>query len=428
MSQAAKQILTVMLIVFLIAAVGVAFIVSLKNSSLAKEKVMLTKQLSDAQVRETAKLSEFSQLQEKFNAVEKEKNDLVAKIGSVGGNIDEIGAKIKELTRERDDAKTRMTALQKERDDLASKLDEKSKAVAQMATQNAQMATKSADAANSTDEASSQEKPPAGGSPDDEDYWAKILKAKAELKMQLDDLKDELSKSALEVSDLKKQNSDLQLEISKLNKDKEAIAREIKYGNDLAKNLSIELARAQNEKKFMLDRMNSIGEENNNLHEQLKNLTSTKVGLEKNIVKLQGDKKQIESKLMETEGVIQNRVEQIYQLKDTLEKDFKPSTKNSRTGEIELSPIVVNSGDKGVNEVKAAPVGQSGNVVSINSDNNFVIVNLGEDSGVKIGDKLNIYRGAEYIAGLEVIQVRKDICAADIKSKVKDIEVGDTVR
>ncbi len=426
MSQAAKQILTGMLVVFLLAAVGVALIVSLKNSSLAKEKAMLTKQLSDAQARETTKLSEFSQLQEKFNAVEKEKNELVAKIGSVGGNIDEIGSKIKELTRERDDFKTRATTLQKERDDLAAKLDEKSKAVAQMATQSAQIATKS-DAGAEGGEAA-EENPPANGSGDEEDYWAKILKAKAELKMQLDDLKDQLSKSALDVSDLKKQNSDLQLEISKLNKDKEAIAREIKYGNDLAKNLSIELARAQNEKKFMADRMNKIGEENNNLHEQLKNLTSTKIGLEKNIVKLQGDKKQIEEKLFETEGVIQNRVEQIYQLKDTLEKDFKPSTKNSRTGEIELSPIVVNGADKGANEVKAGPVGQSGNVVSINSDNNFVIVNLGEDSGVKIGDKLNIYRGAEYIAGLEVIQVRKDICAADIKSKMVDIEVGDTVR
>jgi len=294
-----------------------------------------------------------------------------------------------------------------------------------MASQNEQAVTRPAGSADQEMADVDAAKP---GSPDDEEYWAKILKAKAELKMQLDEMKDDLSKSALEVSELKKRNSDLQLEISKLSQDKEAIAREIKYGNDLAKNLSIELARAQNEKKFMLDRMNNIGQENNNLHEQLKNLTQTKVGLEKNIVKLQGDKKQIESKLFETEGVIQNRVEQIYQLKDTLEKDFKPSKKNPRTGEIELSPIVVNNADKGANEVKVAPAGQSGNVVSINSENNFVIVNLGEDTGVKIGDKLNIYRGAEYIAGLEVIQVRKDICAADIKSKMMDIEIGDAVR
>ena len=41
---------------------------------------------------------------------------------------------------------------------------------------------------------------------------------------------------------------------------------------------------------------------------------------------------------------------------------------------------------------------------------------------------MNVYRGAEYVAGLEVIQVRKDIAAADIISKVVDIKIGDAVR
>ena len=78
-------------------------------------------------------------------------------------------------------------------------------------------------------------------------------------------------------------------------------------------------------------------------------------------------------------------------------------------------------------EIKA-PVSVKGNIVSVNDENNFVIVNLGQDAGVKMGDKLNVYHGADYIAGLEVIQVRKDIAAADIKNKVKKIEVGDSVR
>jgi hypothetical protein len=41
---------------------------------------------------------------------------------------------------------------------------------------------------------------------------------------------------------------------------------------------------------------------------------------------------------------------------------------------------------------------------------------------------VNVYRGASYIAGLEVIQVRKDILAADIKNKMMTIEVGDSVK
>lgn len=424
MSQAAKQLITIILVVLFLAAAGVSVITTLQNQKLNREKSSLSKQVDEYRTRELSQITVAKNLQDKLDSVEKEKNDLIAKINSVGGNIDEVASKVKSLTQERDDLKKRYDAIQKERDDLTTKLAEKSKAMAIAATQMTPPVNNQEQIAKEQT-ALDEVKP---GSADDEDYWARILKAKTALKMDLEKVKDDLAQSALQISDLKKQNSDLQLEISKLNTDKEAIAREIKYGNDLAKNLSIELARAQGEKQFMSDRMEKILSENTNLHEKLKSLTGTKVALEKNISKLQGDKKQIEGKLIETEGVIQSRVEQIYQLKDSLERDFKPAVKNPATGEIELSPIIVNSKGKGVTEVKAPPAGFNGSVVSINDENNFVIVNLGEDSGVKIGDKLNIYRGSQYIAGLEVIQVRKDISAADIKNKMLTIEVGDSVK
>ena len=92
---------------------------------------------------------------------------------------------------------------------------------------------------------------------------------------------------------------------------------------------------------------------------------------------------------------------------------------NPKTGAIELSPIIVDqdqlSGD--VSEPQPIETGVNGNVISVNDENNFVIVNLGQDTGLQLGDKLNVYRGAEYIAGLEIIQVRKDIAAADIKKQ-----------
>ncbi len=424
MSQAAKQLITIILAVLLCAAVGVSVIASLNNKKLSGENVQLTKKVDEYRTLEAKQSGELNEWKDKFNKVEKEKNDLVEKINNAGGNIDEISAKVKDLTRERDELKNRFETLRKERDDLIAKISESPKQIVQEAANDLQAENSENPAKQEL--AGDQKVNPAAA--DDEDYWAKILKAKVSLQMDLDKIKDDLSKSALEISDLKKQNSDLQLEISKLNTDKEAITRQIKYGNDLAKNLSLELARSQGEKQFMSDRMSKIVEENSSLHEQLKSLTSTKVALERSIVKLQGDKKQIEGKLFETEGVIQNRVEQIYQLKDSLEKDFKPAVKDPKTGEVDLSPIVINPNDKNPTQIKSLPAGISGNVVSINDENNFVIVNLGEDSGIKIGEKLNVYRGADYIAGLEVIQVRKDILAADIKNKMMPIEVGDSVK
>lgn len=423
MSQAAKQILTIFLGVSLVAALGFAFITVMDKDRLVKEKSALTKQIDDYQMRERNAGLELNNIKEQLAKVEKERDNLSSKINSVGGNIDDLGSKIKDLTRERDDLKNRFETAQKERDDLARKLEDKAQALADANSKSAQLAT----GAVSTNANAPVERVVAPGSSDDENYVAQILKDKVALQMELDGVKDELSKRALEVSELKKQNSDLQLEISKLNTDKESIAREIKYGSDLAKNLSIELARAQNDKQFVSDRLQKMIDENKNLHEQLKGLTATKIALEKSIVKLQGDKKQVEGRLMETEGVIQTRIDQIHVLKDSLEKDFKPSSRNSKTGAVDLAPIVVKGEGESI-DVKDPGTNLKGSVVSINQENNFVIVNLGEDAGIKLGDKLNVYRGPDYIAGLEVIQVRKDISAADIKTKMSKIEVGDSVR
>jgi hypothetical protein len=116
---------------------------------------------------------------------------------------------------------------------------------------------------------------------------------------------------------------------------------------------------------------------------------------------------------------------------------------SSSSGSMDLPPIIVNQ-QQAAPETQAAPAvavasapaasGGSGtktdgSVISINQSNNFVIVDLGqENSSVSIGAPLKVYRGSNEIATLEVIQVRRDICAADIKDKTSDLQVGDVVK
>ena len=70
-----------------------------------------------------------------------------------------------------------------------------------------------------------------------------------------------------------------------------------------------------------------------------------------------------------------------------------------------------------------------GSIISINESNNFVITDLGqENSSVGVGNRIKVYRHSNQIATLEVIQVRRDICAADIKDKSVELRVGDTVK
>ena len=57
-----------------------------------------------------------------------------------------------------------------------------------------------------------------------------------------------------------------------------------------------------------------------------------------------------------------------------------------------------------------------------------MIVDLGQDAGIKMGDIFNVYRQGVPIATIEVVQVRQSLCAGDIKEEITAIEAGDTVR
>ena len=56
-----------------------------------------------------------------------------------------------------------------------------------------------------------------------------------------------------------------------------------------------------------------------------------------------------------------------------------------------------------------------------------MVIDLGQDSGIKLGDTFKVYREDKTVATLEVIQARQSISACDIKEEIRPIEVGDIV-
>jgi hypothetical protein len=72
-----------------------------------------------------------------------------------------------------------------------------------------------------------------------------------------------------------------------------------------------------------------------------------------------------------------------------------------------------------------------GNVISVKDEWSFVVGNLGEKQGVKIGMPMRVMRGDRRIATLRVIDVRQKICGAVIQemdSKKDRIRVGDRLQ
>ncbi|MCK5580561.1 MAG: hypothetical protein KAJ18_04730 [Candidatus Omnitrophica bacterium] len=447
MSKAAKQSVIILLILLII-ALGFSFMIMMDKKKVEQAKIAVEKQLEDSEKREKESILKNKDFQGKIDEVEKARQALEDRLG--GFDVDFVGmeAKVKKLTKERDvlqgelvswkertgewklksdEKQERLADVVKERDGLLQRLQEQPK------EKIVYVQPEEVFSPTATKRVSRAEVDLGSIDYEDEIFWGQILKDKADLELTLEELHDELTGKMIEIEDLKKQNSDLEIEISSLGNEKEGLVWDIKHGQDLANSLSLDLARSKNNQKFLSSRVDKLGDENANLYEQVKQLTSTKIALEKSIVKIQKDKEGVAKKLAETEHVIQGRIDEIWRLKESLDDAFQPSEDDdfSSSNEIELSPIVVTAEDEllsQIEQVPQQPLGFDGNVASINSDNNFVIVDVGETSGIQIGDRLNVYRGVDYIAGLEIIQVRRDIAAADIKDQVVPIQIGDNVR
>jgi hypothetical protein len=72
-----------------------------------------------------------------------------------------------------------------------------------------------------------------------------------------------------------------------------------------------------------------------------------------------------------------------------------------------------------------------GSVISVKEEWSFIVGNLGEKQGVKIGMPMRVMRDDRKIATLRVVDVREKICGAvvqDMDSKKDKIKVGDRLQ
>jgi septal ring factor EnvC (AmiA/AmiB activator) len=442
MSKTIKQSLLI-LGVLLLLSVGVAIVTLLQKQALEKQNTTLLGRVGEYETKERKLTKDLNEEKTKSTKLVKDldeqsrSNDaLQKKLDEAKKESDRISDELTRLKRDKTDLDQRMTNIRKERDDLMEKLKNQPEKIVEKivyrdkpAEENAAAPAAPAPApvaaAQTPEPVATQVVINTGDSKANEAYWAGIVKAKAALEIELTDVKKKLGESSLKLEEIKKANSDLELEVGRLKNERDEIVHKIKYGEDLADSLSVELARARNDQKATQDRADKINTENQSLRGDIKQLTTTKVALEKSISKLTDEKGVIEKKLVETENIIQSRIDEIWKIKKDVDQRFDMG--KTATSEVELAPIVVNAGLSPA-RLTPEPIRKSGNIVSINEENNFVVVNLGEKDNVRVGDLMKVYRDKNTIGTVAVIQVRKEISAADIKQRTAPFKPGDTVR
>jgi chromosome segregation ATPase len=434
LSKGAKQSILILIVLFL-GVLGFAAYTVFEKQKVEKEKTLLSADLTKSQESLQKYAVQVKDLQDQITKREQENSELNKRAKLAEGQVGNMQKQVDDLTDESKKWKERVDNVQRERDEIMAKLQEAAKkqqdAEAELSSLKEkavnQPAAQSGNAMNEAAMDSAMNETPRN--PTDEQYWAKVLQDKAALQVKVENLQQELGKNATELIDLKQSSENLKIQLDALNHDKDELGRDIKYKADMINNLSLELARARNDKKFIADNFEKLNQENKDLRGELKKLVTSKGSLEKSIVKITEDRNQMQKQLEGTEGVIQSKIDEIWEIKNSIDETFQSARQASASSnEVELPPIVVNSNGAVNNNPGTINPGINGKVVSINPENNFVIVDLGEKSGVNVGDSLSVYRDSKYIGKLEVIQVRKDISAADIKDQWAKIQVGDVIR
>ena len=335
-------------------------------------------------------------------------NSLESKIRSLEGEKTAISARLDSLKQERDQLEAKYNDANRKMKELTDKL--KSQPSQQQQTvQQVQPSIQSQDA-----------------------YWGSILKAKTDLELQLANLRNESKTLQITNEQLQREKSDSELELNNLKREKDDLKRMLDYNQKLMDSISQELVREKNDKIQIQDGFKSLKSENTILLRQLKSLNNRKITLEKKLQELQEQNSALERRFTEMETMLTDKITQVGDLKDNLEGIQRGSAKIEeaiapKRESVDLPPIIVRPTPEQEISQEASEA-FPGSILAVDRDNNFVIIDLGEGEGARLGDTFRVYRDGKAIATLEVIQTRKDISACDIKKEYTPIKIGDKIR
>ncbi len=360
-------------------------------------------------------INQQQMLARRANDLRSENSALVGKVNQLENDLKQNNGKIESLKAERDkgaqdlaDLTSKLQAASKARDELTEKLKEQSKRQEVTKQQPQELLSENTDA-----------------------YWGMVLKAKTDLEMQLSDIRIELRNLQISNESLQREKSSMQIDVNNLTNDKQDLTRQLDYNQKLLDSMSQEVVRERNDKVKIQESFKTVKNENAVISRQLKSLITRKAALDKKVQDLSNDKSTIEKRLNEMEAMLTDRISQIDGLKNELDGirsgKISPASQVKQRESVQLPAIVVRSNPMAENAKSIKPV-FAGKVLAVNPDSNFVIIDVGISSGVKVGDSFNVYRQEKSIGSIEVIQARESIAACDIKRMSTPLKIGDNIK
>jgi len=260
---------------------------------------------------------------------------------------------------------------------------------------------------------------PSGSAPTDE-YWADFVKTRAELEAKLDNLNKDLSDARMNVAELENRNKQLSLQIDEITKEKADLQQQLEFKARTVEVMSRDLVKERESRKAALEELDKLRQDTVTLKREMVMLNKEKVQLQGDLNKAMGKKAELEKMLGDVENTFRDKRMAIDELQQQLSDaigEKKAGPGEAASSAVALPPIVVKPESSGVQGVQ-------GEVIAVNPEEKFVVVDKGMSAGIRPGMSLTILRAGNDIAKAEVVEVRKDISAADIK----DVKGGYTVQ
>ena len=335
-------------------------------------------------------VKDFNTLKNRYTSVEKAKSSAERKLSM-------IKEELSRLEEEKTSLRGKLIKVSRERDLLI----EKSKKTSRMNIQTI---------------ASPQPAQTQGFSSDE--HWAEFVQQKASLEAKVGVLNKALFDEKSKIARLSKENKEFSLKVDGLSKEKERLTEEIRFKERTLRIMSMDLVSEREAKGAASNEVKRLRNENVTLKRELILTNKEQLKIQDKFKQAVEKKNALERKIINTESILKEKFLVFEQLQEQLKSTILEgkSITADETVSVELPPIIVKPSTSGIK-------GLQGEVIAVNSEEDFIVIDIGEGSGMRPGALLKIMRGDKEVATVEVIETRKEISAANIKETIGGLSI-----
>ena len=383
------------LVILTLALVGIfilAIMMYMEKEGIVQDKSQLEQEIGTLKEQLTSLQRENVRLQEERSNIEQ----------AIRRREDESSA----LRRERDDLQSRINQIRGERDSLAEQLAAKA---AQQPLPPVKPETVTVT-------------PDTGIAQLSDDYWADFVREKAELQVNIERLNKELSNLQRQIPELDRKNKELSIKIDELSRERVELERKIEFKERSLELVSKDLVSERQSRRKVEQELEVMRSDNINLKREFIMVDKERAGLYDKFKSTLETKDHLERRIANIENVLKKKSFEIAEMHDQLLSSVRGAAVSDKTA-VELPPIVVRPDDR------VALAVLEGQIIAVNQAERFVVIDVGEDAGVRPGVKFNVQRGGRTIGWIEVIEARREISAADIKEVISGdfLKEGDKI-